>query len=121
MPISGLEKSSSFRPAARSMARAGARCAPSVRAVLRGFNELSDTAAFPPESQTQKRKAIIFWMMARKSFRFSGALPSPACDAHSKNREAPHDHAKNANTRKHRVGMPRIQVGEEQHRNRPVN
>src|SRR5258705_13156098 len=44
MPISGLVKSSSCRPAARSMARAGARCAPSVRTLLRGFNELPDTS-----------------------------------------------------------------------------
>src|SRR5271165_4456070 len=46
MPISGLEKSSSLRPAARSMARAGARWAPSVRAELRGFNVLSVKATF---------------------------------------------------------------------------
>src|SRR6516164_8018095 len=45
MPIRGFEKSSSFRPAARSMARAGARWAPSVSAVLRGFSLLSVTAA----------------------------------------------------------------------------
>jgi hypothetical protein len=37
----GFLKSSSERPEARSMARAGARCAPSVRVWLRGLEEFS--------------------------------------------------------------------------------
>jgi hypothetical protein len=32
------------------MARAGARCAPSVRTLLRGFNDLSDTSESLPET-----------------------------------------------------------------------
>src|SRR5215472_2153712 len=54
MPISGFEKSSSFSPVARNIARAPARLAPSVRAVLRGFNERSDTAEPPDTARAGK-------------------------------------------------------------------
>src|SRR6266481_2183883 len=64
MPISGLVKSSSRRPAARSMARAGARCGPSVRTLLRGFNELSDTSESLPRNFPGHQKL---------------SQPSPAC------------------------------------------
>src|SRR5258708_2801890 len=50
MPISGLVKSSSSRPAARSRAGGGARGGPWVRPLLRGFNELSDTSESLPKN-----------------------------------------------------------------------
>src|ERR1700674_486681 len=44
-PTRGLEKSSSRSPTARSMARAGARCAPSVSVRLRGLGSCSVNSA----------------------------------------------------------------------------
>ena len=75
--MSGFLKSSSWRPEARSMARAPARLAPSIRARLRGLGKesltaeslrCSSAASISKIANPEKDMAIILvWMMALES------------------------------------------------------
>src|SRR5271165_327841 len=71
--MSGLSKSSSFKPAARNMARAPARLKPSVSARLRCLSGLSVTPE--PPRNPQKTKKLQF--QSRTKIRQMKKGPSP--------------------------------------------
>src|SRR5215467_1070768 len=74
--MSGFEKSSSFKPEARSMARAPARLAPPMRAWLRNFGNGSLTIPVLSGFSKQNQKGHHpVWMMARISRK---VVPTPS-------------------------------------------
>jgi hypothetical protein len=92
--MSGLEKSSSFKPEARNMARAPERFAPWIKVLLRSFGLSSLTYVSPDTGSALKgspnhllqeirncKKKLghhLIWMMARVSRNFAVKPPSPA-------------------------------------------